>query len=187
MNILYKIKRITLAFVLLLTVSVSANCKNSEKEYNSAFDHFVWGAEAGGAIDMTTNDMSTLNLDAFFGYTNSWLDVAGIGAGIHMMVSNSCRSFPVYGIFRTSFSSKPRLCFMDLRAGCVINNVNYDTTRSRLYLSPGVGFNLARGRTFTSYVTLSYEYNGLDAYEKDGIHHSIHGLSMALVRIGISF
>ncbi|MCM1484560.1 MAG: hypothetical protein NC043_09515 [Muribaculaceae bacterium] len=181
-------KKILIALILtLVCVPYAVSADITTAGNSGAFSHFVWGAEAGGSIDMTTNDMSTLNLDAFFGYTNKWLNVAGVGAGIHMMVSNSCRSFPVYALLRTSFSSKPKLCFLDLRGGCVINNVDYDTTRTRLYLSPGVGFNLARGRSFTSYVTLSYEYNGLDAYVKDDTRHDIHGLSMALVRIGISF
>lgn len=176
-----------LALIILFCSTASAAVTEVKSEGKSAFDHFIWGAEAGGSIDMTTNDMSTVNIDAFFGYTGKWIGVAGVGAGIHMMVSNSCRAFPVYAIFRTSFSSKPKLCFLELRGGCVVNNVDYDTTRARLYMNPGVGFNLARGRSFTSYITLSYEYNGLDTYMKDAVRHDIHGLSNAQVRIGISF
>lgn len=149
--------------------------------------HFVWGAEAGGSIDMTSNDMSTLNLDAFFGYRNSWIDVLGAGAGIHVMVSNSCRSFPVYGIFRTSFRSQPSLCFFDLRAGAVFNNVNEDKTHTRFYLAPGVGFNLARSRSFASYVSLAYEFNGMQSYKKDGQIYSIDNLDMVMLKLGICF
>lgn len=149
--------------------------------------HFAWGAEAGGSIDMTSNDMSTLNLDAFFGYRNSWIDVAGVGAGIHVMVSNSCRSFPIYGLFRTSFRSQPSLFFMDLRAGCVYNNNNGTPSSARLYVAPGVGFNLARSKSFTSFITLSYEFNGMREYKKDGDLFKIANLDLAMIKIGICF
>ncbi len=65
--------------------------------------HFTWGVAAGSGIDVTSHDMSTINIDAFFGYKGGAIDVAGIGAGIDVNISNSGRFFPVYAIFRTSF------------------------------------------------------------------------------------
>lgn len=150
--------------------------------------HFAWGAEAGGSIDMTSNDMSTLNLNAMFGYRNSLFQMLGVGAGIQVMVDNSCRAFPIFAVMRTSFRTAPSLCFFDLRAGCAVNNVNDDSSQTRLYVSPSVGFNLARNRNFVSYVTVGYEYNGLKDYVKDGeAYHIGGGLSMAVVKIGITF
>ena len=167
--------------ILVATVGVYA----AETERPS--QGFSWGADLGGAIDMTGNDMSTINLDAYFGYRAPLIDILGIGAGINMMVNNSNRSFPVYAIFRSSFRYRPSLCFLDLRGGLVFNNVGSSTSRSQLYLSPGVGINLARGSHFTSYITVSYVYNGMRPYEDGERFHDIDGLHMACVRVGISF
>lgn len=149
--------------------------------------HFVWGADLGGAVDLSANDMSTLNLDAYFGYRGGIIDAFGVGAAINMMVNNSNRTFPVYALLRTSFRTAPSLCFLDLRGGIAFNNVADNTTRSSLYLSPGVGFNLARGKTFRSYITLSYVYNGMQPYYDADGHHAIDGIHLASVRFGISF
>lgn len=168
---------ITLVVALLLSWAVSARTPVG----------FGWGADLGGAIDMSGNDMSTLNLDAYFGYKAPGLDIVGIGAGINMMVSNSTRSFPVYAILQTSFRRQPSLCFMDLRGGMVFNNIGSSTTRSQLYLSPGVGVNLASGSTFSSYVVVSYVYNGMRPYEDADRYYDVNGLHMACVRLGIRF
>lgn len=153
----------------------------------STSSHFVWGADLGGAVDLSANDMSTLNLDAYFGYRGGIVDVFGVGAAINMMVNNSNRTFPVYALFRSSFRTAPSLCFLDLRGGIAFNNVADNTTRSSLYLSPGLGFNLARSKTFRSYITLSYVYNGMQPYEDVDGYHNIDGLHFACVRFGISF
>lgn len=168
---------ITLVVALLLSWAASARTPAG----------FGWGADLGGVIDMSGNDMSTLNLDAYFGYKAPGLDIVGIGAGINMMVSNSTRSFPVYAILQTSFRRQPSLCFMDLRCGMVFNNIGSSTTRSQLYLSPGVGVNLASGSTFSSYVVVSYVYNGMRPYEDADRYYDVNGLHMACVRLGIRF
>lgn len=147
----------------------------------------MWGAEVGGSIDLTSNNLSSINLDAYFGYKNSWINAVGIGASVNMMVSNSVRSFPVYAMFRTDFSSRPRLLFMDLRGGIAINDITYGNSQTSLFLSPGVGINLARGRSFSSYITLSYIYNGLKPFDLGDRRCDVDGLSMACLRLGVSF
>lgn len=147
---------------------------------------FAWGAAVGGCIDMTGHDMSSINLDANFGYRNSWINLLGVGASIDMMVNNSVRAFPVYAILRTGFSSRPTLCFGDFRVGMVYNNLNNRSNQTRMYASPGIGVNLATGRTFRSYMMLSYVYNGMNGLYKDG-NKPIHSLHMACVRFGVAF
>lgn len=149
--------------------------------------HFVWGADLGGGIDLSSHDMSTLNLDAYFGYRGGIVDALGVGAAINMMVNNSNRAFPVYALFRSSFRTAPSLCFLDLRGGIVFNNLSDNTTRSGLYLSPGIGVNLARGKNFRSYITLSYVYNGMQPYESPEGYNDIDGLHQACVRLGVAF
>lgn len=174
---------------ILLLIFLNAFCLSAAEpdQVKSNWNHFTWGAEIGGGIDMTSNDMSTVNLDAYFGYRNSWIQMLGVGAEVNMMVSNSVRAFPVYAMFRTSFCKKPKLLFMDLRGGVVFNNVTYGSQQTRLYLSPGIGINLATGRTFKSYLQLSYVYNGMQPYTKNGELKDIDGLSMACIRLGINF
>lgn len=150
--------------------------------------HFSWGADAGGAIDMTTNNMSSININAYFGYRSAFIDMAGIGAGINTMVNNSLRSYPVYGIVRTSFRSRPSLAFMDLRAGCTFNNEGNGDSHTTFFVSPGVGFHLARSQNFRSYIILSYVFNDIRSFNYDSRDYSYKaGLHFACLRIGVSF
>ena len=182
--------RIFHSLILLAAImvsSASAHAAGDAKEDITGWNHFVWGAEVGGSIDLTSNNLSSINLDAYFGYKNSWINAVGIGASVNMMVSNSVRSFPVYAMFRTDFSSRPRLLFMDLRGGIAINDITYGNSQTSLFLSHGVGINLARGRSFSSYITLSYIYNGLKPFDLGDRRCDVDGLSMACLRLGVSF
>lgn len=177
-----------LAASALMTILPQTACAaQTEQPDASGWDHFVWGAEVGGSIDLTSNNLSSVNLDAFFGYKNSWIKALGVGASVNMMVNNSVRSFPIYAMIRTDFSSKPKLVFMDLRGGIAFNNLSYSTQQTSLYLSPGVGVNLAVGKTFRSYLALSYIYNGLKPFDLGDRRCDVDGLSMACLRFGISF
>ncbi|MCM1348671.1 MAG: hypothetical protein NC338_04600 [Firmicutes bacterium] len=181
---------VTLISIAIITAasSLSSFAASDSSDYTqSGWNHFVWGAEVGGAIDMTSNNLSSLNLDAYFGYKNSWINALGVGASVNMMVSNSVRAFPVYAMLRTDFSSQKKLLFMDLRGGVAFNNLTYGSSQTSLYLSPGIGINLASSKTFNSYITLSYIYNGLKPFNLGDRHCDVDGLSMACLRLGISF
>lgn len=170
--------RLLTLIAILTGISVSA----------SASDHFAWGADIGTSVDVSGNDMSTLNLDAFFGYKNSAIDILGVGAAVNMMVSNSCRAFPLYAIVRTSFRSAPSLCFMDMRAGCVIDNLSDGTKQTGFYVSPAVGFNLAISKSFKSYITVGYVYNGMKPFGGEyGATEIKNGLHMVTARFGVTF
>lgn len=147
---------------------------------------FTWGAEVGSGIDMGGDDMSTLNIEAQFGYRNSWLNIAGLGAGINVMMSNSCRSFPIYAVFRSSFANKPKLLFGDLKIGVAVNQATGIPDRTNFFIRPSVGINLARGEKFSSYMTLGYTYNSM-TFEGDKLDTLVHGLNMATVSIGVTF
>lgn len=171
--------------IMLMFAAIEMPAQNySEK---SAWNHFVWGAEVGGSVDMTSNSMSTVNLDSYFGYRNSYIDALAVGASVNMVLSSSARSFPIYMLLRTNFCSKPTFAFMDLRAGVVINSFGSSHDQACAYVSPGVGFRLASGKTFTSYLTISYVYNGMHPYHKGKVNYDIDGLHMACLRLGISF
>lgn len=147
---------------------------------------FVWGAEMAAGIDMGGDDMSSLNISVLLGYRNEWLRIAGVGLGIDMMISNSCRAYPVYGIVRSSFSSKPKLCFGEVRCGVAFNRAPGVPDRTNFFLQPGVGIDLAKGRTFGSYLLLSYTYNSMTFFG-DKADTLVHGLNHATLTLGVNF
>ncbi len=120
--------------------------------------HFTWGADLGTGIDMTTSDMTFVDLHAYLGYKSRAVRFAGIGAGINTMMNNSSRSYPVYAMLRTSFSAMPRLCFMDLRLGAAFNNFYEFKSQTDLYASVGLGITLASGRRFSSHLIIGYTF-----------------------------
>lgn len=147
---------------------------------------FTWGAEVASGIDMGGDNMSTLNISALIGYRTAWIDFAGIGAGIDMMMSNSCRAYPIYAIMRTSFAPHRKLFFAEMRGGVAYNQATDVPDRTNLFLQPGVGIYLATGKTFASYLALSYTYNDMTFYgdKKDTL---VHGLNMATITLGVTF
>lgn len=98
-------KRTAISIITFLSL-LSANAQTND---NTPQHGFTWGVEVGSGIDMGGDNMSTLNLAALIGYRTSWINFAGVGLGIDMMMSNSCRSFPIYGMIRSSFAEKPKL------------------------------------------------------------------------------
>lgn len=151
--------------------------------------NFVWGAEMGSGIDMTAHDMTYTSLNAYFGFKNDWVKTLGIGASIYSMLNNSSRCYPVYAVFRSSFSRQKRLCFMDTRVGVTFNNIFDYKTQTEFFGSLGLGLNLAQGKKFSSYIVVSYTVmpmsgkrnaeGELTAYD--------HTIQYASVRFGCSF
>lgn len=153
-----------------------------------ASDHFAWGADIGTGIDVSGHDMSTFNLDAFFGYKNKVIDIVGVGAGIDMMVSNSCRTYPIYAIFRSSFRPKPSIVFMDLRCGMAHNQMSDATNQNVFYIAPAVGFNLAVSSKFKSYISVGYTFNNMHSYATEHGEYAIpHGIHLITARFGVTF
>ena len=160
--------------------------------------HFSWGADLGTGIDLTTSDMTCVDLHACVGYKSSSIRFLGIGAGINTMMNNSSRSYPVYAMLRTSFSRRPRLCFMDLRLGAAFNNFYEYKNQADLYGSLGLGITLASGRRFSSHLIIAYTFMPVRNLEVDEskkpdedepypvIRH-IPDLHYASIRIGCSF
>lgn len=189
-------------FVLLVIISSMALVGRaaSPATEESLPHNLVWGADIGGAIDMSGHDMSTIDIDAYFGYRGGIMSVLGIGAGINNPVNNSRREFPVYAIARTSFVKGMHPVFGELRAGVVFNTHPESDSSTDLYLSPGIGFRLATGRTFASYLIVGYIYNGLHSSaisdepsidsennSVDNLSNRIRGVHSAVVRLGITF
>lgn len=125
---------------------------------DSDLGHFTWGADLGSSVDLTANDMTSVDLHGYFGYKGHWVRFAGVGAGINSMLGNASRCYPLYAMFRTSFSSQPQLCFLDLRLGASINNILNFSSQTNFYGSLGLGVTLAKGKKFSSHIIVSYNF-----------------------------
>ncbi|MGM9852995.1 MAG: hypothetical protein ACI30N_03385 [Muribaculaceae bacterium] len=148
---------------------------------------FAWGAELNGGVEMSGHDMSTIGIGANFGLEYKWLRFLGVGAEANIMVDNSSRVFPLAVIFRTDFSQRRRLCFLDLRGGIALTYFKNEKESTQGYGSASVGFTLASGRTFASFLSVGYSYIGRDRCMQRGTEHDCRGMSYATIRLGISF
>lgn len=149
--------------------------------------HFVWGADFGSSIDLSGHDMSSIDFNAYFGLQYRWISLFGLGAGADIMVSNSCRTYPVYATLRTFFSAQPKLLFMDLRGGLALNYLENETSKTGGYLSTGVGVNLAHSRKFDSYIIASYTLVTRGDVTAGGLRLHYPHLDCVSLRLGITF
>lgn len=141
--------------------------------------HFAWGADVASSVDMTGQDLSTFNISAALGYKCRAVQLVGVGGSMEMGVGGSVRSFPVYALVRTPFTTRPSRCFLELRAGWAFTQLADDLSRDGAYGSAGLGINLAMARNFRSHILLSYTYHHLTSPYKD-----VHGVTAG---IGINF
>lgn len=150
---------------------------------------FSWGAQAGGSIDLSGQNMSAIDFSAVVGMRHAWIKMLGIGAGAHVMVSNSCRTYPVFLSFRTDFCSRARrLLFMDTRLGIANNTFPANVHRTGAYTYMGLGVNLATGSRFASFLTIGYTFmqRGDLTYDTDR-HTFLPHLHFASAALAISF
>lgn len=148
---------------------------------------FTWGAEFGSTIDMSGRQMSSIDFNAMAGVRYKWLSMAGAGAGADIMVSNSCRTYPIFAVLRTDFSSLVKIVFIDLRGGVALNYLEGNARQTGGYVSPSIGFKLATGTTFRSYLSVGYTYISRHDYERHDENIRCKPLSMATVRLGVAF
>jgi len=156
-------------------------------QYDPGRVYFAWGAEVGSSIDMGGYDMSSVDFNATFGLRYRWINFAGIGAGANIMVSNSCRTYPVFAVFRTDFSGKVKFMFLDIRGGAALNYLPANIHQTDVYGSVSLGFVLATGKSFRSYLMAGYTYVGRRDVAQGEMMTEFSPLSMASIRLGISF
>lgn len=171
-----------------VTVVVADSIDLPTKEnYGTPVSHFTWGADLGSSIDMTGQDMTSINIDANFGYRGKYVQLAGLGAGIRMMTSNSSRCFPIYAIARSNFADKPSLCFAQLKAGISLNNLYTDIYQRGFYGAVNFGIRLATGKTFSSHLLLSYEFMQVNRASDPEAIRPISDIHYASISIGVNF
>lgn len=178
-----KIRKILAVTALIICFS-SANVTAEEPIKTS----FAWGVDAGGSIDMSGNDMSSVDLSASFGFKRGWINFLGLGAEIDIMLNNSARSFPVFLSLKTNFCSRPTLLFLDFRAGLSANYLPNDYQQTGAYTFVGLGFNLARGKSFSSHVVVGYSYKEYrDITTREDEIFPMKDVHCATVKLGITF
>ena len=183
MSIANKIKQ-TLSIVALMICFSSLSVRADEPVKTS----FAWGAEAGGSIDMSGNDMSSIDISESFGFKRGWINFLGLGAEIDIMTNNSARSFPVFLSFKTNFRNRPTLLFIDLRAGLSANYLPNDYQQTGNYAFIGLGINLARGKSFSSHMVIGYSYKEYrDIVTREDETFRMNDVHSATVKLGITF
>lgn len=148
---------------------------------------FAWGLDVASSIDLTGNSMTSIDIEGYFGYKNSFFQALGVGASVNMAMNNSSRSYPVFAIIRTSFSTRPQLCFFELKAGVSFNDIYSYTRQTGVYIEPAIGIRLASGRSWSSHFTLGYKFISRKDFDYDQGIYGCPNLNMASVGIGISF
>lgn len=174
---------------LLSSRSQSEKTEGTETEIPAAQkpSKFTWGADLGSSFDLTNQGLTSFDLSACFGYRNRALRFLGVGAGIHMMISNSSRAFPVYVQCRTTFTSTQNFVFMEAKAGVSFITLYNSDTRRPLYGSLGLGFTLASGRNFSSHIILGYSFTPLRDVTAPGQTKPMRDLHEAVIRLGVAF
>lgn len=158
-----------------------------KKTLSLAFSHFTWGAEAGSSLDMTSHDLSTFDADVLAGFKNSFIKIAGFGAGIHRSINSGNNMIPVYAVFRTSFRSILSLCFLNFQAGYSFNTYSSGGVRSDLYGALGIGVNLQKTSLVSSYVILSLACQYLGNANNTAIKFDTDYIFFTKLVIGVNF
>lgn len=158
-----------------------------QKSLSLALSHFTWGADIGGSIDLDSNDMSTFDADVNFGYKNKYIRIIGVGAGIHRAFGNGNTFIPIYFLFRSSFRSRPSLCFFNLRAGYSFNTIRESPMFGDISASIGIGFNLAMSRRFMSHIILSYGFRHFSRRHRTEAGLPAENSNLAQISFGVNF
>ncbi len=149
--------------------------------------HFTWGVDVGTSIDLRGYGMSTLDADVMIGYKSDFIRTVGVGAGVHRSFGRKNNFFPLYVVFRSSFRSKPSLCFFNLRAGYAFSAIENGVSRGGVMAAVGVGINLAMSKKFQSHILLSYCYYHLNNRSRSEAGIDVRYVDLARISFGVNF
>ena len=158
-----------------------------EKSRNLSKSHFTWGAEVGSTIDLTSNNLSTFDVDALFGYKSNSINMLGVGAGIHHSISAGHNFVPVYAVLQTSFTSRPSIAFFVFKGGYSFNTFKDSPSFGDIFGDLGIGVNLKRTRMMRSYLMLCFGYHHLTERQRAQTNLSTKNIFVARLSFGINF
>ncbi len=173
--------------IALIILALTGSTAFSGTPWSETKARFAWGADMGASIDMTGDEMSSVDFSAAFGVSRGWIQFAGIGAQANFMVSNSCRSYPIFLNFRTNFRNTPSLVFWDMKGGISLNYLEHNVQDTGLYLSTGIGIRLAYSSKFSSHIIAGYSFRQrrhVDNLADNDIHNDLH---CVYVKLGVAF
>ncbi len=190
-----------LILCLLIAMSASALAQTNEVLHTEEDDtllgpqtglslsgsHFTWGADVGSSVDLSGSDMTTFDIDAYFGYKGTMIRTAAAGMGVHKAFGNSYTFIPVYALLRSSFRSEPSLFFMEVKGGYSFNTLADSGSAGGAYGSVGVGINLAMSPRLQSHIILSYGFFTLHKASELAIPYVGDNISYAVLHFGINF
>lgn len=182
--------KIILSVALCLSAIFHIGAKNNDTSSYTPSEfmkHFTWGVDAGSSIDISGNDLSTIDMEAFVGYKSNIIQALGAGVGLHSALGNSFSLIPAYALLRTNLSPNNSLCFIETRIGYSFNSFNTDNSQNGIYCSAGFGFNLYTSEKVKSHIVLSYTFSGLKSIPTENYTKYEHNLSAMSIRIGVSF
>ncbi|MCM1067846.1 MAG: hypothetical protein NC418_09775 [Muribaculaceae bacterium] len=148
---------------------------------------FAWGADLGASIDMSGNDMSSIDFGLAFGMKRGWINFLGVGAQANIPVSNSFRSYPLFLLFRTNFTDRPTRVFWELKGGVSLNYLEHNHQQTGIYGSTGIGFRLAGNAKFSSHMFMGYSFIQRRKVVGEEMTHDFTDLHFATVKIGVTF
>ena len=178
---------ILLSFAAVFSLAAKNDANNSSYAPSNFMKHFTWGVDAGSSIDISGNDLSSIDTEAFLGYKNNIVQALGVGVGLHSALGNSFTLIPTYAIVRTNLSVNHPLCFVETKLGYSFNSFNNGESQNGIYCSAGIGFNLYTSEKVRSHIVLSYSFSGLNPITAENYTRYEHSLSAMSVKIGISF
>lgn len=176
-----------LAAVCAIGIIHADNLSDDSANQTIPFSHFAWGADLASSIDMTGQNLTSIDMSGCFGYKSSYIRFIGVGASIKMMVSNSSRSYPIYMMFRSSFTEKPSLLFLDMKAGYAFTDLQNASNQQGFYGSVGLGITLAKGKTFSSHIIAAYEILPLNDVTIGENTYQLRALQSASIKLGVNF
>lgn len=177
---------IIISALIISFTGYAANIEASAST-SSFMKHFTWGVDAGSSIDISGNDLSSIDMEAFFGYKNNVIKALGVGVGLHSALGNSHTLIPAYLLLRANFASRPTLCFVETRIGYSFNSLNTETEQNGIYCSAGLGFNLYISEKVKSHIVIAYTFSGLNADNSASYIKYEHSLSAMSIKIGVNF
>ena len=150
--------------------------------------HFTWGAEFGSSIDLTGHDLSTFDLDVVLGYKNPVIKTAGLGVGIHRTVQGGNIFIPIYALVRTSFTSRPSICFFNAKLGYSFNTIEDSPMFGDLCSSLGCGVNLSQSRKAKTYIIVGAGVRCFNERHKNMVEKlDTHYIWTAQLQFGVNF
>lgn len=168
-----------------MVISIGIGVRAQDKNIRPL--EFAWGAGLSASADMSQHGMSAIGINAKVGMRWSWIRFVGLGAEGDIMVTKSGRIYPIFLNFQTDFCRSRQLLFMDVRGGVALSYTHGEENTTNSYASGGLGVTLATGKSFCSHIILAYTYISQDVCYQGIYARKCPGISMATLRLGVTF